>query len=232
MRTSNLEFLAYEETPIGSICLRRRELLAEPGTVITEITLDHMLLMSSCNVASEEALARHSLELHGGDDLNVLVGGLGLGYTALEALRYESVSRLEVMELLPQVIAWFDSGLLPLAGALRADPRFSLAAGDLYETLSRPPQGAPFDLLLVDVDHSPDEPLAASSTSFYTEQGLSRAKRHLAGDGVLGIWSYAESPAFENALRSVFAEVRVEPLRFWNRLVGEEETNFLYVGRD
>lgn len=231
MRTTNIEFLAYEESPIGAICLRRRGLLAEPGTVVTEITLDHMLLMSSGNVTSEEALALRSLELHGGRDLDVLVGGLGLGHTALEALRSESVSRLEVMELLPQVIGWFDAGLLPLAGALRADPRFSLVAGDVYETLARPPQGDPLDLILVDVDHSPDETLASSSVSFYTEQGLSRAKRHLAGDGVLGIWSYAESPAFEQALRGVFAEVRVEPVHFWNRLVGEDETNFLYMSR-
>jgi hypothetical protein len=81
MTPSNLEILAYEHTDLGPVCLRRRELLSAPGTVITEITLDHQLLMSSRYTASEEALARVALDLHPGSELRVLVGGLGLGYT-------------------------------------------------------------------------------------------------------------------------------------------------------
>ena len=232
MRTRNLEFLAYEESPIGAIGLRRRELLSEPGTVITEITLDHMMLMSSCNVASEEALSRVALARHGGRDLDVLVGGLGLGHTAFEALRSDAVARLEVMELLPQVIGWLEAGLLPLGEALHADARFSVLEGDVYDTLWQPPPvgRSPRDLILVDVDHSPDETLAPASASFYTEEGLRRAKRHLAADGVLGIWSYSECPAFEATLREVFTEAHVEPVEFWNRVMAEDETNFLYLG--
>ena len=55
---NNIEILADETTPLGPLCLRRRELLSEPGTVVTEITLDHQLLMSSYYTASERALAR------------------------------------------------------------------------------------------------------------------------------------------------------------------------------
>ena len=58
MTSTNLDVLAYEETPLGALCLRRRELLSRPGTVVTEITLDHMLLMSSYHTDSERALAR------------------------------------------------------------------------------------------------------------------------------------------------------------------------------
>lgn len=50
--TSNLEILAYEHTDLGPLCLRRRKLLASAGTVVTEITLDHQLLMSSRYTAS------------------------------------------------------------------------------------------------------------------------------------------------------------------------------------
>ena len=77
--TGNLEVLAYSQSPIGAICLRRRGLLSRPGTIITEITVDHMLLMSSYHTDSERALALRSLERHGGrENLRVLVGGLGL----------------------------------------------------------------------------------------------------------------------------------------------------------
>ena len=66
------------------LCLRQRELLSEPGTMVTEITLDHEFLMSSYSTASERALSRFALDMHPGRDLKVLVGGLGLGYTAHE----------------------------------------------------------------------------------------------------------------------------------------------------
>jgi hypothetical protein len=86
MSPSNIEFLAYVPTPLGDLCLRRRELLSRPGTVITEVTLDHELLMSSFVTVSERALADEALARNAGDDLRVLVGGLGLGYTASQAL--------------------------------------------------------------------------------------------------------------------------------------------------
>ena len=82
MCPSNLEILAYEPTPLGMLCLRRRALLGEPGTVVTEVTLNHEFLMSSYHTASERALASVALDLFGGQDVRVLVGGLGLGYTA------------------------------------------------------------------------------------------------------------------------------------------------------
>ena len=72
------EILAHEETSLGVLCLRRRELLGRPGTFATEITLNHEFLMSSYNTASERALADCALEFLGGDsnDVRVLVGGL------------------------------------------------------------------------------------------------------------------------------------------------------------
>ncbi|MDB4433264.1 spermidine synthase [bacterium] len=227
---SDLEVLAYESTCLGMICLRRRKLLFEPGTVVTEITLDHELLMSSCNTDSERALASCALDMHEGSDLRVLVGGLGLGYTARELLRSDRVADVEVVEFLPQVIDWLDRGLVPLAGELRADSRFSVSSGDVYVALSNPPERER-DLILVDVDHSPDERLGTASGSFYTEEGLESAKKHLAPDGVLGVWSYVESPPFADALREVFDEIRIEQRTFENRLIGEEETNWLFFAR-
>ena len=89
----NVEFLAFEETPLGPICLRRRELLSQPGVVVTEVTLNHEFLMSSLYTDSERALSRIAIEMHGtsvssvNQSLNVMVAGLGLGYTAHAALQ-------------------------------------------------------------------------------------------------------------------------------------------------
>jgi spermidine synthase len=230
MSKFDLEVLAYEESPVGMICLRRRELLSEPGTVVTEITLDHEFLMSSHVTVSERALARRALELHPGKALQVLVGGLGLGYTAREALASPRVARVEVIEYLPQVIDWLERGLVPLSEELRAEARFAVEQGDVYGYLAAEPPKR-YDVILVDVDHSPDERLGSASDSFYTRDGLSCAKRHLRPGGVLGVWSYTGSPDFEDALRGVFDEVHVETETFVHALLGDEETNWLFLAR-
>jgi spermidine synthase len=226
MSPSNLEILAYEDTPLGPLCLRRRELLAEPGTVVTEITLDHRLLMSSHHTASEEALARVALDMHQGREPSVLVGGLGLGYTAHAALMSPRVARIEVVELLPQVITWLEKNLVPLSEALLGEARLSVVQGDAYARLAGP-AAERFDVILVDIDHAPDDSLGGDH-GFYTEAGLRRARGHLAPGGVLGVWSYAESSPFSRALRKVFSEVRVEPVTFFSHLAGEERTDWLF----
>ncbi len=80
------EVLACDDTELGLLILRRRELIGRRGTIVTEITLNHEFLMSDYLTLSERALARSALLRHDGSDLRVLVGGLGLGYTANEVL--------------------------------------------------------------------------------------------------------------------------------------------------
>ncbi len=230
MDPDDFDVLAYEPSPIGMIGLRRRALPSDPGTIVTEITLDHEFLMSSHSTASERALSRRALELHTGPSLDVLVGGLGLGYTAAAVLESERVARLEVVELLSPVIDWFDRDLIPLAAELRADPRFAVRRGDVFARLEGSPERR-HDLVLLDVDHSPEERLGDASGSFYAEAGLARARCHLAPGGVFGLWSYAESPGFARALRAVFDEVWSEPLTLHNPVLDEDETHWLYFAR-
>jgi spermidine synthase len=227
----NLEILAYETTHLGYLCLRRRELLSRPGTVITEITLDQQLLMSSYNTVSERALADEALARHRGHDLSVLVGGLGLGYTVANVLQSERVRRVEVIELFGAVVGFLERGLVPLSEQLVADPRFGVREGDAYATLSEPFRER-WDLVLIDIDHSPEDHLGPGNESFYTESGLARAKHHLAPGGILAVWSYAESSPFVDALRAAFAVVDVVPIRYVNDLVDEEHTDWLFLARD
>jgi spermidine synthase len=235
MNDSNIEFLAHQDTAIGTLILRRRALLSKPGTVVTEITLDSEFLMSSYITVSERALSRIALEMHTGSQLQVLVGGLGLGYTAWEVLQSSRVARAEVVEFAPAVIAWMKEGLVPLSNRLAAAPRVEIVEGDVFQRLALPPDpaGPSFDLILIDVDHSPAEHLGdARNGGFYTVEGLRAARRHLAPGGVLGVWSCAESSPFAGALREVFREVRIEPVTFLNDLIDEEATDWLFFARD
>jgi spermidine synthase len=231
MSRSNLEILAYEATSLGDLCLRRRELLTRPGTVITEITLDHQLLMSSHNTVSERALATEALERHPGDDLSVLVAGLGLGYTAAAALESTCVKRLEVIEFLPEVVGFLNEGLVPLSSELLADSRFGVRHGDAYAMLHGQAADS-WDLVLIDVDHAPDDHLGVDNKTFYTRPGLARAKRHLAPGGILAVWSYAESSPFVDALHGAFDVVEVVSVRYLNEVTGEEQTDWLFLAKD
>ncbi len=237
----SLEILAYEPTPLGLLCLRRRQLLSKPDTMVTEVTLNHEFLMSSYLTESERALSRlglerlRSLERSTSRELNILVGGLGLGYTAAEALKDASVAGVEVVEFLPQVIGWLRDGLIPLAEQLNAEPRLQVTQGDIYARLTGPAMvgsvPTQFDLIAIDVDHSPEDVLGDQSHGFYTEAGLRKTSQHLNANGVLAVWSYDESTPLLEKMKHVFADVSVEKVTVWNDLINEEQTDWLFFGR-
>src|SRR5450755_4206979 len=115
----NFEELDYRLTPIGGLILRRRRDLSS-GVDIFEIKLGDEFLMSSLFTASEIALARLGLAELSEPNLDVVVGGLGLGYTAQAVLEHRSVKSLVIVEALEAVIDWHENGMLPLGQALMA----------------------------------------------------------------------------------------------------------------
>ncbi len=229
MRPSNLEILAYEDTVLGPLCLRRRELLSQPGTIVTEVTLNHEFLMSSYNTDSERAISNRCVEIHGDNNLTALVGGFGLGYTARELLQHIKVKSVDVVEFLPHVIQWFEDGLIPLSEELRTATQLNVSVGDVYQRLWNDPE-IQYDLIVIDVDHSPIDQLGEGDHQFYTTEGLIRAKKHLTESGVLAIWSYVENSSFSSALRETFDQVHVEPVTTVNTLVQHEQTDWLFFG--
>ena len=171
MTDPSLEILAYEDTELGPLCLRRRRPLSDPDSVVVEITLNHEFLMSSRDTASERALADESLARLPGSGWRILVGGLGLGYTARAALDHRAVAAVEVVEFLPPVLDWYARGLFPLARELGEDSRMSVSQGDVYARLAEAP-GDAWDAILIDVDHSPEERLVGPRRAFYTAAGV------------------------------------------------------------
>ncbi len=238
LTSPSVEILDYQQTPLGDLCLRRRAILAQPGKTVTEVTLDHEFLMSSYHTDSERALSTSGIAMRkssedGDEDLRVLVGGLGLGYTAREALRVPGVASVHVDEYLPPVISWLERGLIPLAEELRADERFSVGVQDVFARLRSEvrDEGAEFDVILIDVDHSPDELLSRENAGFYSADDLRRARAHLRAGGVLAVWSSATNDAFVEQLREVFEEVRVEPVEWFNELIDEAQRDVLFLAK-
>ena len=127
----SFEELDFRPTPMGVLSLRRRRRPMSDVDVY-EIKLGDEFLMSSQFTAAEIELARLGLAALGRGDLDVVVGGLGLGYTARAVLENPDVRSLIVVDALAEVIEWHEQGLLPLGSELTADPRCRLVNGDFF----------------------------------------------------------------------------------------------------
>ncbi|MFN2538475.1 MAG: spermidine synthase, partial [Mycobacteriales bacterium] len=185
--SKRFEELDWRETPIGEISLRRR---LEPTLQVDvyEVKLGEEYLMSSLFTVAEKALATLGLAALDRDDLDVVVGGLGLGYTAGTALADPRVRSLHVIEALEAVIGWHEQRLLPLSPALADDPRCRLAHGDFFALVASGdlPQS---DAVLLDIDHTPTHVLHGSHADFYSPVGLNRLADRLNPGGVFALWS-------------------------------------------
>ncbi|MFC4172695.1 hypothetical protein ACFOYU_11580 [Microvirga sp. GCM10011540] len=142
----------------------------------------------------------------------MIVGGLGLGYTARAVLEHAQVGSLLVVDALAEVIEWHQRGLLPLRAGLTFDPRCRLVLGDFSAGAASEAgfdadqPGRRYHAILVDIDHSPKNVLHPSHAALYTVDGLTRLAAHLHLGGVFALWSNdPPDDEFQQALRQMFA---------------------------
>ncbi|MFM9921165.1 spermidine synthase [Lacisediminihabitans sp. H27-G8] len=224
------EELDFQPTPMGDLSLRRR---IEPtlGVDVFEVKLGEEFLMSSLFTVAEEELATLGLAaVEAPTDLDVLVGGLGLGYTAVAALADSRVRTVTVIDTLPAVIDWHRRGLLPVSVTLTDDPRTSLLHDDFFALMRREPDGSRYDAILLDVDHSPRHQLDPSHADLYTVDGMRALVRHLKPEGIFALWS--DDPPDEEFLARasvVFGDVVAHVVDFDNPLTSGVSSNTVYV---
>lgn len=228
------EELDWQDTPMGEISLRRR---VEPtlGVDVFEVKLGEEFLMSSLFTVAEIELTRLGLAGVTADHVDVLVGGLGLGYTAAAALEDPRVRTLTVVDAIAPVIDWHRRGLLPDTAGLASDPRTQLVLGDFFALTAGGSgfgEGAParYDAILLDIDHTPRHVLHPSHAPFYTAAGLGALKQHLKPGAVFALWSDDPPDAeFLRVLSEVFTTARAELVTFPNPLTRGESANTVYV---
>ncbi len=235
--TFEFEELDYQQTPLGDISLRRRSEPRLDGKILYEVKLGDEFLMSSLFTEAEIQLARLGLAELEGSELDVVVGGLGLGYTAVAALEHPSVRSLAVIEVMQPVINWHRQGLVPLGKELVSDPRCTLIHADFFAAAASPATG--FDgsttnrlvhAVLLDIDHSPSHWLNPGNSAFYTPQGLRNLADKLHPGGVFGLWSNDPPDAdFTRLLDSVFQSSETHNVTFPNPYRGEESANTVYL---
>lgn len=231
-----VEELAYHKTPLGELTLRRRTEVRLQNTEVYEVKLGDEYLMSSLFTESERQLAHLGLaELDG--ELDVVVGGLGLGYTAVSVLENEAVRSLLVIDLFPEVIDWHKNKLVPMGRILSEDKRCELRQGNFFKLAATGfdpfDNNRKFDAVLLDIDHSPKHFLDEKNGSFYLAEGLERFRGQLKAGGVFALWSNDPVDVeFARHLESIFGTATAHKIEFPNPYSNSTSVNSVYVARN
>lgn len=199
------------EGPYGEVVLRRRG-GGPSDEAVFEIIANGCFLMDTSDGRSERLLIRTALDALPADRPSpaLLIGGLGVGFSLVEAAAEPRWGRIAVVEREAAVIDWHRDGPLAAvsAGAL-ADPRTEILHTDLVEWLRTGPET--YDALCLDIDNGPDWTVTEGNDGLYSPTGLAACAARLAPGGVLAVWSARPSPAFERSLRNAgFTRVRTE----------------------
>ena len=179
------------------------------------IAINGVELMNSDNHESEDELGRitgnllkHLVEPR------LLIGGLGLGYTTRAALNaLPKAARVDVAEIVPEVVRWNRTIIGALARNPLDDPRVTVIEDDVACVIQQ--ADARYDAIVLDVDNGPDG-ISESNAALYLQDGLATIRRALVANGVLAIWSAFDSLYFTGELDTAGFDVEVQNIRSWH----------------
>ncbi|AXE88575.1 spermidine synthase [Streptomyces sp. Go-475] len=201
------DVLDRREGPHGEVVLRRR-----PGGRL-EIIANGCFLMDTSDGRSERRLVDAALDaLPGRTRPDLLIGGLGVGFSLAHAAADPRWGRIAVVEREPAIVEWHRDGpLSTISAEALADPRTEIVEADLVAYVNE--TSATYDALCLDIDNGPDWTVTEGNADLYGKAGLAACARVLKPGGVLAVWSAQPSPEFEETLRNAgFQQVRTEEI--------------------
>jgi spermidine synthase len=219
------ETLARAEGVLGELVLRRRPSRGGGDGEVYELIVNGVFLMDTVETSTEDLLGQTVLDRHP-TPRDVLVGGLGLGFTVAALLADPRVERVDVVEIEPELVSWLRSGLVPAAVPVLADPRVHVEVANIRDVLADAEASA-YDAILLDVDNGPDFLVHDQNAAVYSRAALADAVAALRPSGMLAVWSAAPSAALHDALADVAGqcdEITVDVER-----EGRPMTYYLYL---
>ena len=217
--------IARAESERGELVLRKRQ--ENGGPTALELRANGVFVMDSLETSSEEALANAALDLVA-EPRDVLVGGLGLGYTMHQVLADQRVERCSVVEIEPALVEWMRDGTIPHGPPMLADERANPVVADIAAAVGEA-SDASYDLVLLDVDNGPDHLVHEHNAALYQPPFLTEVRRMLRPGGAVAIWSADASPELEATLEKVFGNA--ETTGYDVSLQGRDEKYWLHVAR-
>ena len=171
------------------------------------------VLMNSRVYNSEQELAKLGCaHIKNKEDAEVLVGGLGMGYTLATALACVTASaRVTVAELIPEVVEWNQGALGECAGKPLNDARSQVRLSDIADLIKQ--QQPHFDAILLDVDNGPEGMTNRDNNWLYSPAGLSALYNSLRPDGMLAVWSAGPDSMFMTQLKKAGFKVTDKTVR-------------------
>ena len=224
---SGREILQGVTTSTGEWQLQRRPAPSGAGQGVWhyEIICNGVFLMASYNRESDRQLGTLALERVEGDALRVLIGGLGIGFTAQAVLEDARVDQLDVVEVEPVIAAWHRTYCASLCGRPLEDPRTHLIEQDLFDVPLAPRS---WDAILLDTDNGPDWLARDANARLYRAPMLERFLSALTRRGVLAFWSAAPAPEFSERLADLAG--RVEAVEVEDEIApGRAGTAWIYL---
>ena len=175
------------------------------------ITLGPQILMNSKTQRSEIALGKlgcRNLKKH--PHPRVLVGGLGMAIT-LRAVLDELPERAEVVvaELNPIIREWCLDPLAELTDGAAADPRVTIAIGDVAELVKKSPRES-FEAIIFDLYRGPGPQTDPRNDPLYGSRAIKYCRQALTKDGVFAIWGENPDTGFASRLTAAGFTVRCE----------------------
>jgi len=217
--------VARAQTPRGEIVLRERRETDSP--VVLELRVNGVFVMDTLETGSEKELAQAALA-HVEQPRAVLIGGLGLGFTAHEVLADRRVERVVVVEIEDDLVRWMRDGTVPHGPSYLADERLTVVTADVGVVMTEATAGS-YDLVLLDVDNGPGQLVHEQNEAVYSVDFLCQVHDALRTGGLVAFWSAAESGALQDALQQVFGNATAIPQEV--TLQGRDERYWLYLSR-
>lgn len=230
-RTGAVKYVdvARAESERGEVVLReRRTPDAGPNaTPVLELRVNGVFVMDTRETSSERGLATAALR-RVDRPRSVLIGGLGLGFTARELLADQRVEKLVVAEIEEALVQWMRDGTVPHGPGYLADERLSVINADVRLVVAEAAPAA-YDLVLLDVDNGPGYLVHDGNQGLYERDFLAQVRTALRPGGAVVVWSAAESPRLAAELEQVFGNVA--PIPFDVTLQSREEQYWIYLAR-